>query len=100
MNTLPSHSQRKVYKLLPKFSFYSSLSDQSHTIDFLVLENYTSKPYQLNLHSIEMVLSEEDLHRSFNSRQYQQHMNYLWIAISSLLIEKIGPKISEDYGII
>ncbi|WP_176274524.1 hypothetical protein, partial [Enterococcus sp. 7D2_DIV0200] len=45
-------------------------------------------------------LSEEDLHRSFNSKQYQQHMNYLWIAIPSLLVEKLEPKISDDYGII
>lgn len=27
-------------------------------------------------------------------------MNYLWIAIPSIVIEEIGPKISEDYGII
>ena len=100
INSLTTHSQRKVYKLLPNFSFYSSLSNRSHTIDFLVIENYTSKPHQLNLHSIEVILTEEDLHRSFNSRQYQKHMNYLWIAIPSQLLEEIGPLISEDYGII
>ena len=100
MNNLAIHSQKKVYKLLPNFSFYSSLSDRSHTIDFLVLENHTSNPHQLNLHSIEVVLSEENLHRSFNSRQYQQHMNYLWIALPSSLIEGSGSKISDDYGIL
>lgn len=94
------HSRKKVYKLLSNFSFYSSLSDRLHTIDFLVIENYTSKPHQLNLHSIEVILTEEDLKRSFNSRHYQQHMNYLWIAIPSDLIEKIGSRISDDYGII
>lgn len=58
MDNFTAHSRKKVYKLLPNFSFYSSLSDWSHTIDidFLVIENYTSKPYQLNLHSIEVVL--------------------------------------------
>ncbi|MGX7203118.1 hypothetical protein BCR22_11860 [Enterococcus plantarum] len=99
-NTSTTHSQKKVYKLLPKFSFYSSLNDRLHTIDFLVVENYTSKPHQLNLHSIEVILTEEDLNRSFNSRQYQQHMNYLWIVIPSDIIEEIGPEISEDYGIL
>lgn len=100
IDTLMTHSQKKVYKLLPKFSFYSSITDRSHTIDFLLLENHTSKPHQLNLHSIEVVLSEEELQQAFNSRQYQQHMNYLWIAIPSIVIKEIGPLISEDYGII
>jgi|GEM_PF-1880098 len=100
INTLTTHSQKKVYKLLPNFSFYSSITDRSHTIDFLVIENFTSKPHQLNLHSIEVVLSEEDLHKSFNSRQYQQHINYFWIAMSSNMIEEIGPKISDDYGLL
>lgn len=95
-----THTKRKVYKLLPNFSFYSSLTGRSHTIDFLLIENHTSKPHQLNLHSIEVVLSKEELQRSFNSRKYQQHMNYLWIATPSIIIEEIGPKISEDYGII
>ncbi|OTN83826.1 hypothetical protein A5819_003645 [Enterococcus sp. 7E2_DIV0204] len=100
MNSLTTHAQKKVYKLFPNFSFYSSITDRSHTIDFLVIENSTSNSHQLNLHSIEVILSEEDLHRSFNSKQYQQHMNYLWIAIPSLLVEKLEPKISDDYGII
>ncbi|MBO0473608.1 hypothetical protein JZO86_07820 [Enterococcus ureasiticus] len=100
MNTLTIHSQKNVYKLLPNFSFYSSLSDRSHTIDFLVIENYTSKPHQLNLHSIEVILTEEDLHRSFKSKQYQQHINYLWIAMPSDLIEEISSNVSEDYGIL
>ncbi|MDA9472236.1 hypothetical protein [Enterococcus sp. 5H] len=99
-DAIVTRTQRKVYKLLPNFSFYSYLTDRSHTIDFLLMENHTSKPHQLNLHSIEVVLSEEELHCSFNSRKYQQHVNYLWIAIPSIIIEKIGPKISEDYGII
>lgn len=52
------------------------------------------------MHSIEVILTEDDLQRSFNSRQFQQHMNYLWIAMPSDLIEKIGSRISDDYGII
>lgn len=99
-DTLMNSSQKIIYKLLPAFSFYSSLTDRSHTIDFLLLENHISKPNQLNLHSIEVLLSEEELQKSFNSKQYQKHMNYLWIAIPSILIEEIGPLISEDYGII
>jgi len=100
MNNFTAHSRKKVYKLFPNFSFYSSLSDRLHTIDFLVIENYTSKPHQLNLHSIEVILTEEDLHRSFSSRQYQQHMNYLWIVIPSNIKGEIGSKVSEDYGIL
>lgn len=100
MEPTMTHTKRKVYKLLPNFSFYSSLTDRSHTIDFLLIENHTSKPHQLNLHSIEVVLSEEELQQSFNSRKYQKHMNYLWIAIPSIIIEEIGPEISEEYGII
>ncbi|GGD02881.1 hypothetical protein [Enterococcus wangshanyuanii] len=100
LDTLVTHSYKKVYKLLPKFSFYSSLTDRLHKIDFLLIENHTSQPHQLHLHSIEVILSEEELQQSFSSRHYQPHMNYLWIAIPSLLIEEIGPKISEDYGLL
>ncbi|MBO0469920.1 hypothetical protein JZO66_05145 [Enterococcus sp. DIV0242_7C1] len=59
VDLLTSTSQKKIYKLLPNFSFYSSLSDRVQTIDFLLLENHTSEPHQLNLNSIEVVLSEE-----------------------------------------
>ncbi|EGO6091229.1 hypothetical protein G9L19_002863, partial [Enterococcus faecalis] len=56
------HKGKSVYKLVPNFSFYSSLLMRYITLDFLLLENVSNKYTQeLNTHSIEIVLSDSNL---------------------------------------
>ncbi|EGO9003098.1 hypothetical protein D2A91_14130, partial [Enterococcus faecalis] len=72
------HKGKSVYKLVPDFSFYSSLLMRQVTLDFLLLENVSSKYTQeLNTHSIEIVLSDSNL----NNIILNPKTNYSWIVV-------------------
>ena len=58
------HKGKSVYKLVSDFSFYSSLLMRQVTLDFLLLENVSSKYTQeLNTHNIEIVFSDNKLNK-------------------------------------
>lgn len=86
------HKGKSVYKLIPKFSFYSSLLMRSVTLDFLLLENVSSKYTQeLNTHSIEIVFSDNKL----NNIILNTKTNYSWVVVPediSLIALKQLPK--------
>ncbi|MGH2217438.1 hypothetical protein ACQ1ZR_17485, partial [Enterococcus faecalis] len=72
------HKGKSVYKLVPNFSFYSSLLMRYITLDFLLLENVSNKYTQeLNTHSIEIVLSDSNL----NNIILNPKTNYSWIVV-------------------
>lgn len=86
------HKGKSVYKLIPNFSFYSSLLMRSVTLDFLLLENVSSKYTQeLNTHSIEIVFSDNKL----NNIILNTKTNYSWVVVPeniSLIALKQLPK--------
>lgn len=88
------HKGKSVYKLIPNFSFYSSLLMRSVTLDFLLLENVSSKYTQeLNTHSIEIVFSDNKL----NNIILNTKTNYSWVVvpedISIVALEKLPERI-------
>ncbi|MBP1519981.1 hypothetical protein DZK43_13080 [Enterococcus faecalis] len=86
------HKGKSVYKLVPNFSFYSSLLMRYITLDFLLLENVSNKYTQeLNTHSIEIVLSDSNL----NNIILNPKTNYSWVVVPediSLIALKQLPK--------
>ncbi|WP_429103791.1 hypothetical protein [Enterococcus faecalis] len=86
------HKGKSVYRLIPNFSFYSSLLMRSVTLDFLLLENVSSKYTQeLNTHSIEIVFSDNKL----NNIILNTKTNYSWVVVPediSLIALKQLPK--------
>jgi len=86
------HKGKSVYKLVPDFSFYSSLLMRQVTLDFLLLENVSSKYTQeLNTHSIEIVFSDNKL----NNIILNTKTNYSWVVVPeniSLIALKQLPK--------
>ncbi|PVE35435.1 hypothetical protein DC030_13205 [Enterococcus faecalis] len=86
------HKGKSVYKLVPNFSFYSSLLMRYITLDFLLLENVSNKYTQeLNTHSIEIVFSDNKL----NNIILNTKTNYSWVVVPediSLIALKQLPK--------
>lgn len=91
------HKGKSVYKLVPNFSFYSSLLMRSVTLDFLLLENVSSKYTQeLNTHSIEIVLSDKNLKNIILNPK----TNYSWIVILEDILPLASKEISKGIGVL
>lgn len=91
------HKGKSVYKLVPNFSFYSSLLMRYITLDFLLLENVSSKYTQeLNTHSIEIVLSDSNL----NNIILNPKTNYSWIIIPEDVLSLAYKILPEEIGLL
>ena len=91
------HKGKSVYKLVPNFSFYSSLLMRYITLDFLLLENVSNKYTQeLNTHSIEIVLSDSNL----NNIILNPKTNYSWIVVPEDILSLAYKIIPEEIGLL
>ncbi|EMW5404115.1 hypothetical protein [Enterococcus faecalis] len=91
------HKGKSVYKLVPNFSFYSSLLMRSVTLDFLLLENVSSKyTEELNTHSIEIVFSDNKL----NSIILNTKTNYSWVVVPEDISLVALEKLPEGIGLL
>lgn len=88
---------KSVYKLVPDFSFYSSLLMRQITLDFMLLENVSSKYTQeLNTHSIEIVLSDNNL----NNVILNTKTNYSWVVVPEDILPIAYKKLPEGIGLL
>ncbi|EIR4022346.1 hypothetical protein LWX94_002668 [Enterococcus faecalis] len=88
---------KSVYKLVPDFSFYSSLLMRQITLDFMLLENVSSKYTQeLNTHSIEIVLSDNNL----NNVILNTKTNYSWVVAPEDILPIAYKKLPEGIGLL
>ncbi|WP_236548148.1 hypothetical protein [Enterococcus faecalis] len=88
---------KSVYKLVPEFSFYSSLLTRQVTLDFLLIENVSSKYIQeLNTHSIEIVFSDNKL----NNIILNTKTNYSWVVAPEDILLLASKKLPEGIGLL
>ncbi|RXF35206.1 hypothetical protein EG868_05020 [Enterococcus faecalis] len=79
------------------FSFYSSLLMRQVTLDFLLLENVSSKYTQeLNTHSIEIVFSDNKL----NNIILNPKTNYSWIVVPEDILLLASKELPEGIGLL
>ncbi|WP_429976053.1 hypothetical protein [Enterococcus sp. DIV0086] len=91
------HKGKSIYRLVPNFSFYSSLLIRSVTLDFLMLENVSSKYTQeINTHSIEIVLSYNNL----NNIILNPKTNYSWIVVPEDILSLASKNLPEEIGLL
>lgn len=86
------------YKAISQFLIYNSPSIIK--INILVAENLTTEPGEINLHGIEIKLSEEDFINDIRYFEYAKFVDFVWLAIPKRLLTIAKRYKFEECGIL
>lgn len=88
------------YKVLTEVAVRTGSSHNARRIDALVLENMTTYPDDMQLHGIEIKVSQSDLLHDYKMNEYTDFVDYFWIAVPEDLLEDVKSVALPTWGII
>ena len=88
---------------IAEFPVFTVTSKKSRRIDMLGIENITKEYYEkkeVNLHGIEIKVSANDLKRDIKFYEYEEFVDFMWLAIPEGLVDIARELKSNECGII
>lgn len=100
LNEKSTYKEKRIYSTMSEFPVHTGTTQNSRRIDLLVLENETVNAYDLILHGVEIKVSKSDLVNDHKMSEYQDFVDYFWIAVPSVLVNEAIQVADDGWGII
>ncbi|MDO4589678.1 MAG: MmcB family DNA repair protein [Fusobacterium sp.] len=100
-SSIPEKREKKLrIKTLTEFAVYTGADKHSERIDLVCVENFNTNLWDLNIHGVEVKISENDLVNDQKYIEYKDFVDFLWLAVPKELQEIAQQNIFNGCGLI